>query len=164
MNERATLVEHCAENSELFIDAKINSTQLLLTLPSQPHLDDPLMGKKQSRLPKNDREFLLKKTRYTRAELEAWHEGFLVDFPKGFMNLEEFEQVYRKRFPHGDPTELSKHLFRVFDSDGDGKLNFIEFMSNVNIIHRGTMQEKVEAAFKLYDIDGDKKIIRSEMK
>ena len=36
-------------------------------------------------------------------------------------------------------------------------------MSSVNVIHRGTKEERLDMAFKLYDINGDKKITKDEM-
>ncbi|XP_063729272.1 neurocalcin-like [Symsagittifera roscoffensis] len=36
-------------------------------------------------------------------------------------------------------------------------------MLNVNIIHRGTPEERLQMAFTLYDIDGDKKLAKQEL-
>ena len=44
-----------------------------------------------------------------------------------------------------------------------GKLSFREFMFSVIVIHRGTKEERLDMAFKLYDINGDKKITKDEM-
>ena len=37
-------------------------------------------------------------------------------------------------------------------------------MLNVNIIHRGTSEEKLDLTFKLFDLDDDQKITKSEVR
>mmetsp|Transcript_5097 Transcript_5097/g.11935 ORF Transcript_5097/g.11935 Transcript_5097/m.11935 type:complete len:198 (-) Transcript_5097:174-767(-) len=55
-------------------------------------------------------------------------------------------------------------LFVVFDENGDGRINFREFLSILSILStKATEADKLETSFKIYDFDGDGKIGRDEL-
>ena len=49
--------------------------------------------------------------------------------------------------------QFAKHVFRTFDTDGDRKLDFREFMTALNMTARAGPQERLKWAFQMYDID-----------
>uniref|UniRef100_A0A1I8BSI2 EF-hand domain-containing protein n=1 Tax=Meloidogyne hapla TaxID=6305 RepID=A0A1I8BSI2_MELHA len=69
----------------------------------------------------------------TEKEIKQWHKGFKRDCPNGLL------------------TEV------------DGAIEFHEFVRALSITSRGTLEEKLGWAFKLYDIDRDGFIKRNEM-
>lgn len=87
----------------------------------------------------------------------------MKDCPQQRLTKEEFQNIYRTFFPHGDPTAFANYVFRVFDTDNNGSIEFKEFICALSVTSRGKMEEKLEWAFQLYDIDGDGKISYSEM-
>ena len=44
-------------------------------------------------------------------------------------------------------------MFRTFDTDGDKKLDFREFMTALNMTARAGPQERLKWAFQMYDVD-----------
>lgn len=121
------------------------------------------MGKTVSKLSKDELQTLKKITYFDRRELQQWYKGFLRDCPAGQLSKIEFIKIYKQFFPFGDPTDFSNYVFEVFDTDKNGTIDFKEFICALSVASRGTLEEKLCWAFKLYDLDNDGKITYSEM-
>jgi len=48
--------------------------------------------------------------------------------PDGKLNRTQFVDLYKRMFPGGKSAAFYQHLFRVYDADHSGKLEFPEFI------------------------------------
>ncbi|KAF2976477.1 hypothetical protein EK904_014297 [Melospiza melodia maxima] len=62
-----------------------------------------------------------------------------------------------------DSTTYAHFLFNAFDTDHNGSVSFEDFVMGLSILLRGTVQEKLNWAFNLYDINKDGYITKEEM-
>lgn len=117
----------------------------------------------RKKLPREDLEFLRANTNFTKKQIKQWYRGFIRDCPSGQLSKKKFIEVYSGFFPDGDAEEFCTHVFRTFDKDNSGKIDFKEFLLAINITSGGKPEEKLEWAFQMYDINGNGTIEKHEM-
>ncbi|XP_075010973.1 A-type potassium channel modulatory protein KCNIP2 isoform X2 [Calonectris borealis] len=62
-----------------------------------------------------------------------------------------------------DSSTYATFLFNAFDTDHDGSVSFEDFVSGLSIILRGTIDDRLNWAFNLYDLNKDGCITKEEM-
>ena len=97
---------------------------------------------------KEDMEFLQRNTNYDEKTIIDFYAGFLADCPGGKLSPDTFCQIYSKCFPTGNATEFCDHVFRSFDTDNNGVIDFKEFLLSIDINSSGTPEEKLSWAFR----------------
>ncbi|KAF5901821.1 recoverin-like, partial [Clarias magur] len=118
---------------------------------------------KSSALSKEILEDLKMNTKYSEAELSSWYTTFLKECPSGRITKEQFEGIYASFFPDADPTAYARHVFRSFDLNADGTLDFKEYIIALHLTSSGKTLHKLEWAFALYDVDGNGTISKNEV-
>lgn len=108
-------------------------------------------------------QFLLKNTNYSRDQINKWHAGFLLDCPKGELDKKKFLQVYKEFFPTGKAETFATEVFKMFDTDGSGKIDFVEFLVAISTSSSGDIRKKLSMAFNLYDTSNNGRIEKKEM-
>merc|ERR1719397_56092 len=74
------------------------------------------------------------------------------------------QKMFASIIPEGQSGELfMEQLFRIFDKDGDGSIDFKEFMIATDMTSSGDPEEKLRWAFRMYDKDGSGEIDMEEM-
>ncbi|XP_078588872.1 Kv channel-interacting protein 4-like isoform X2 [Branchiostoma floridae x Branchiostoma japonicum] len=106
---------------------------------------------------------LVRNTKFTKKELQIMYRGFKQECPTGLVNEDTFKSIYSEFFPQGDSSAYAHYVFNVFDADHNGTISFEEFVIGLSVLSRGSLNEKLMWAFKLYDINGDGYITKEEM-
>ena len=57
--------------------------------------------------------------------------------------------MYGQILPNEDPSVIIEHLFRIFDRDNDGTIDFKEFVLATEITSSGDPEEKLRWTFKV---------------
>ncbi|XP_028966800.1 neuronal calcium sensor 1 [Galendromus occidentalis] len=122
-----------------------------------------LMGRRASKLKRDDIRELEAQTYFDSKQLQRWYQEFVKDCPNGEMTKDEFAKLYGQFFPTGDKTKFVDYIFNVFDEDKNGVITFKEFIKAISITTKGSIDEKLNWAFDLYDIDNDGFVTRAEM-
>uniref|UniRef100_A0A914ZRT7 EF-hand domain-containing protein n=1 Tax=Parascaris univalens TaxID=6257 RepID=A0A914ZRT7_PARUN len=92
-------------------------------------------------------------TKFTKREIQIMYRAFKQGCPCGTIMLPQFQEIYAQFFPQGNANKYAEYVFKTFDRDEDGMINFEEFVVGLSVISRGTNTEKLEWIFDLYDIN-----------
>merc|ERR1712037_799637 len=113
-------------------------------------------GKQQSKIAPEVLQDLREKTDFNDKEIMDWYEGFKKDCPSGKLDVNEFKSMYGNIFPSGDASKFSTHVFRTFDANGDGTIDFKEFITALSVTSRGyiTRKEMIEIVTSIYKMIG----------
>ncbi|KAM7384787.1 hypothetical protein PAMA_011914 [Pampus argenteus] len=103
-------------------------------------------------------------TKFSETEIVQWYENFKKQCPTGRISKEEFQSIYSKFFPESEADTYAEHVFRSFDTNDDGTLDFKEYIVALHMTSTGKTTRKLEWAFSLFDVDKNGYITKSEVK
>lgn len=141
-----------------------NRTQTLIELGHIDRQPSTMGNTKSGVVSKEILEELKLNTKFTETEIVQWYENFKRQCPTGRITKDEFQAIYSKFFPDSDAQVYSQHVFRSFDTNDDGTLDFKEYIIALHMTSTGKTTRKLEWAFSLFDVDKNGYITKSEVK
>ena len=64
----------------------------------------------------------------TAEEVREAFTAFVTEHPAGKMKPKDFRQLMNSALPKKDAVKMEKHVFRIYDENNDGHVDFVEFM------------------------------------
>lgn len=108
-------------------------------------------------LSEDDIDFLLANTGFSVDQIHNWHQEFIDKCSNGLIGFEQFKSYYKLLLPgyldKRQKEELIMKLFRLFDIDNDGYLNYSEFLVSFWIRCKAPIKEKFTWIFNMLDAD-----------
>ena len=74
------------------------------------------------------------------------YDDFMILNPAGKMSRGELLSMYQDFFPNKNCQKLCSHIFRILDLDNNGYVDFVEFIITINILIRGTTDDKIKVS------------------
>ena len=121
------------------------------------------MGKQQSKLNSEVMEDLRSITQFNDEEIIEGYKDFLKDCPEGVLTKDKFKSMYANLFRSGDASIFAENVFKTFDTNADGSIDFREFLCVISISYKGKIEERLERVFNMYDLDRDGFVTKEEM-
>ena len=106
-------------------------------------------------LTEDDIAFIMANTDFDREKILQWFDDFKRQCPSGRLNKQEFTEFYKKliKGDHPDEAQFCAAVFGVFDSDGNGSIDFGEFLIAFWVRAKGSVKDKLSWLFDVYDYD-----------
>ena len=124
------------------------------------------MGSKHGKpiLRKEDVTALSATTGLEDSQIKKTFEEFVIKHPDGKITPDAFHKMMAQALPERDAVKMEKNVFRLYDTNGDGCIDFTEFMTTFYIMADGTPEEVLTKIFRVFDVNGDGSITIKEMR
>jgi len=124
-----------------------------------------IMGSKNGKpvLREEDIEMLAKTSGLEGDQIKQHFDRFVEEHPEGRMKKNDFREMMQKALPSSDASKMEKHMFRVYDTDGSGYIEFVEFMVVYYIMSDGPPEEVLKQIFRVFDVNSDGSITKKEL-
>jgi len=105
---------------------------------------------------------LVKSTRLPADQVKELFESFLEDHPDGKVTKEVFREMMKETHKDKDISKMEGHMFRIYDTNNDGSIEFNEFLISIFALSSGTPTEILTRMFGIFDTNRDGTITKEE--
>lgn len=104
-------------------------------------------------------------TEVTLQHIQKLYPKFTIECPSGDLHLHEFKKIFGlNKSCTEEEAAFMENVFRSFDTNGDGHIDFLEYVAAVHLILRGKLRDKLAWSFKVFDSDGNGCLDRDEVR
>ena len=114
-------------------------------------------------LSEEDVEYVMAHTGLAREAVELHYRKFLRSHPAGVMDPAGLRAMLQESLPGADTARLADHIWRIYDTNLDGEVDFREFMLALCVMRTGSAEANLRQIFRLFDINSDGKVERGEL-
>ncbi|KAM9861338.1 guanylyl cyclase-activating protein 2-like [Aulostomus maculatus] len=101
----------------------------------------------------------------TLENIQELYRKFASECPSGNLHLHEFKRIFGiDSNSTEEEAAFMENVFRSFDANKDGKIDFMEYVAAVHLVLRGKLEDKLKWSFKVYDRDGNGCLDRNEVR
>merc|ERR1712025_1473704 len=112
----------------------------------------------------SDMEVIVSQTKMTREEVREYYGKFCtMAHGNNIINRQDFSEIMHKCFPRTYKAELETDIFSLYDVDGNGYIEFKEFLLVITMMSGGTAKTKLQQIFKIFDADKNGTISKAEL-
>jgi len=111
-----------------------------------------------------DVKALSRTSKLSEEKVREQFEQFLQENPSGRITKKSFRDLISKAIPGTDAGKMEKHIFRIYDTNNDGHIDFVEFMVAYYVMSEGTPEENLSKIFRVFDVNSDGSISKKELK
>jgi len=79
-------------------------------------------------LSEEDMEYIVSNTAISRENIEQQFQVFITNHPDGKISKKSFKTMMKACYPGANVEKLTKHIWRMYDSNNDGSIDFRELM------------------------------------
>ena len=90
------------------------------------------------------------KTEMNVEEIVEKHEYFLEKHPDGIITKDSFHGVLSKCFTKSTRKKIGDHLWRIYDLNNDGVVDFNEFLQVLSVMSHGTHEQNLKQLFRFF--------------
>ncbi|AWP01111.1 putative guanylyl cyclase-activating protein 2-like [Scophthalmus maximus] len=97
--------------------------------------------------------------------IQELYRKFATECPSGNLHLHEFKRIFGVGSNSTEEeSAYMENVFRSFDANKDGHIDFMEYVAAVHLVLRGKLEDKLKWSFKVYDRDGNGCLDRQEVR
>ena len=78
-------------------------------------------------------------------------------------NMSDFRDIMTNCYPNIDTTKLESHIFRMYDRDNNGHIDFREFMMVLYVLSTGTPEDCLRQIFRIFDVSNTGTLSHKDM-
>ena len=122
------------------------------------------MGSSQGKyvLTEEDINWFANNTMIGKEDVKERYQQFIDKHPLG--KIEKSEYINMIQECYGNTYGLEKYIFETYDRNGDGFVDFSEFLKVLYILSNDSPKEKLQLIFRAFDADKNGTISLAELK
>jgi len=107
--------------------------------------------------------FISEQTGLEREKLLENYKRFLRKHPSGKIDFSGMKTMLSASIPEADTSGLVEHVWRIYDTNLDGEIDFREFMLALSVMSKGSAEDNLRQIFRLFDVNSDGRLEREEL-